>query len=648
MPSETRTNRIAVRLFGYPEIDPPAKSRVFPALGYCLLALLALTPKRSLTRAQAAAQLWDSGDSSANLANMRQLLLRMQRAMPTLDAVLTISDKLLSLNDTDQLDVCRLLDMDATRSPENIREFMQLYRADLLEGLQVSSPELERTLAVSISYLNDYYFSVISRALTNLTRYGSSDASLLHEIERHSLALDPLRETTYRALIAAYAAVGLPGEAKRIYGLLVSTLKLEQAYGPTPDIQAFFKRTTTRIIDDLEVSETPARRVDARLPRIALLAPQWNASQTSGDNFLRALIEDVANELARYKSFVTLAAHSSFQARHDGGIIRENDALRADYSVASQLRTFGHGELLTVRLVNNASGSIVWSGEFDLKRDLIIASSRLLVARVAAELCGAVNQDVLSELERTRNPSSYLHFLKAQETLNTCDLRSVRRARRGYTDAIRDDNRFAEAYSGLASTLYLEWILLGGNDPTLLSQARDIAELAIRKDPRSSSGYWRKGMVALYQHEFDLSDDCFATARDLHPNSADILLDHSDAMGFVGDANEAWSVFQTAIDLNPTPPDHYWWAGASIAFSKADYQTALDLCGRLKNEEPALRLIAAIHGQLGNTEEARDYGRRVMETYPGQAADEMTRLQPHRSRADLQTFIDGLKLAGIK
>ena len=81
---------------------------------------------------------------------------------------------------------------------------------------------------------------------------------------------------------------------------------------------------------------------------------------------------------------------------------------------------------------------------------------------------------------------------------------------------------------------------------------------------------------------------------------------------------------------------------------EADYKKALDLCGQLENEEPAMRLLAAIHGQLGNLPEARDYGQRLREAYPGQTAAEMTRLQPHRSKDHLQPFLDGLGVAGIE
>lgn len=639
----------SIRLFGCPEVVSQKGSSVFPSRGFCLLALLCLAPAKRLTRAQAAAQIWDSADTATNLGNMRQLLLRMLKAMPKLRIILAVDDKSLWLtNAAGQIDVCRFLELGDGPPHQSLLELMALYRGDLLEGLAAAASQPDHALAIAGTYLRERYFALVQDALKALTRYGTADLQLLRDVERHSLAIDSAREETYRALIMAYGAIGRPEEARRIYGLLTSVLDVEGEDGPVQHTRASLAQAGARVIDQASDRPNEVSELRTRLVRVALLAPNWVSRSSTRDNVLRALVEDIANELARYKSHLTLAPHSSFQAMHDGGVLLENSLLRADYTVSSFVRPDSGPGTLCVRLVNSASGAIVWAGDFALQHDVIVHSSRVLVARIASELSSAVESDSLKQLERTGNASSYLHFLRAQTALKTCDLRSVRRARRSYASAIKEDGRFAEAYSGVSCSLYLEWLLLGGNDPKLLVEARELADLAIRYDPNSSSGHWRKAMVALYQHDFNQSEQSFHRARDLHPNSADILLDHSDAMGFVGDANDAWRMYERAIDLNPAPPDHYWWAGASIAFSKADYCKAIELCGRLDNDESVLRLLASCHGQLGNKVEAREYGRRLMEMYPGESAESMTRLQPHRSKQDLQPFIEGLRLAGVK
>jgi DNA-binding SARP family transcriptional activator/tetratricopeptide (TPR) repeat protein len=637
----------SLHLFGYPEVAAPALASTFPLRGFVLFALLAINPGRAMSRSEAAALLWESNDSQASFGNLRQLILRMARAMPSLPSILSVDEKKLRIVDPLDIDVCRFLDLEDMSSVETARHLLSLYRGDLLQGIDLSALPGDDPLSVARTYLRERYFGFVPLVVNGLTRFGHTDPNLLRSIERHALSFDSSREETYRALIAGYGAIGCNEDSRRIFGLLSDTLRRDGLPAPSIETRASLTRATARVVD---IRATPATTgaVDAPIgsPRICLLAPNWLVP-CSSHNFVRAFVEDVANELARHRNLVTLAAHSSFQASNDGGALHDNSALRADYTVSSFLQPGKGLGILVVRLVNSRSQTIIWASEYPLDNDCLVRSSRILVARIASRLATAVQQDSFGALARTGDNSAYLMFLQGQNSLKVTDLRHVRRARKSFHEAVLRDNRFADAYSGISYSLHVEWLLLGGNDPKLLAEAAELAEAAISLDPNNSTGHWRKAVASLYQHRFDESEECFCRAQELHPNSADILLDYSDALGHVGDADLAWSKFERAIDLNPTPPDHYWWTGASVAFSQADYEKVISLCGRLASDESVLRLLAASHGQLGNKADARHYGQRLTETYPGETAESMARLQPHRSMADLQPFIDGLRVAGV-
>ncbi|GAA6179567.1 hypothetical protein NBRC116594_10050 [Shimia sp. NS0008-38b] len=462
------------------------------------------------------------------------------------------------------------------------------------------------------------------------------------DIEQHALGIEADREETYRALMAAYRAAGQDNEVARLFDAM---LKRAAEAGPVLDTVMPAKTRSRMRVQPCPTAK-PREASPAKPPRVAILAPAKIGEGGLSTALVRSFIEDLANEMSRDRRFTTLAAHSSFQAKSDGGVLEENGELRANYTVYSKIVPGPELGVLSARLVDMSKGTILWGDEFGLAKIGLFSTGRRLVNRVAIEITSTLES--LFETEREQPSSAYLNFLLGQKSLKKCDLKSVRRARRHFLEVLRDDASHSEAYSGVSFSLYLEWLLTGGNEPRLLNEARELANSAILCRPQCSTGHWRKAMVSLYQHDFDTSEACFETAHELHPNSADILLDQSDALGFVGSPDHAWQLFEKALDLNPLPPEHYWWAGASIAFSKADYDHAIELCDRLENDEPVLRLLAACHGQLGNTVEARDYGRRLIETYPNQTAAEMTRLQPHRSADDLEPFIEGLRLAGLK
>lgn len=643
----TEAHEPTLRLLGFPAVRTGASAGTFPTRGYGLFAMLATSPGLAMSRAQAAAQLWENGDTKANFVNLRQLIMRMTKTLPSLPSILAIDEKTLRIIAPWEIDVCRFLDLADLATIEGARALIELYRGDLLQGIDLPTLPREDPFATSRTYLRERFFGFVATAVKELTSYGHADVALLRLLERHAFSIDGSREETYRALISAYGAIGCDEDSRRLFGLLTETLRRDGSPAPDSDTRSSLARATTRSVDMRALPMVDARKSGVILPRVGLLAPNW-VSLGSPRNFLRAFVEDIANELARYSSLMTLAAHSSFLATNDGGALFDNSALRTDYTVTSVVRPGDGPGALTVRLVNSRTNSIVWADEYPLGEELIIRSGRVMIARIASALSKAIENDQLGSLNRTSDGSAYVSFLAGQDALKTSDLRHMRRARKCYREALSHDRCFADAYSGLSCSLYVEWLLLGGNDPKLLFEAGELASLAIAHDPNNSSGYWRKAMVSLYQHRFDDSEECFTRAQELHPNSADILLDHSDALGHVGDANLAWSKFERAIDLNPTPPDHYWWAGASIAFSQGEYEKAIGLCGRLASEESVLRLLAASHGQLGNKDEARHYGQLLAESYPGETAENMARLQPHRSKSDLQPFIDGLRIAGVR
>jgi Tfp pilus assembly protein PilF len=189
--------------------------------------------------------------------------------------------------------------------------------------------------------------------------------------------------------------------------------------------------------------------------------------------------------------------------------------------------------------------------------------------------------------------------------------------------------------------------MLGGSDPHLLHRAKAEAEASVEIDAASGIGQWMSAVVALYQRDFDTSAEQFMEAEALAPNSADLLLQHADALAHFGQTDQAWDRFQRAIDLNPFAPDIYWWAGASIAYKREEYQTAIDLCANMRNDESTLRLLTVCHALLGNAEDAAEYARRLQEIYPGMTARQFSLVSPNKDPRVNEKLFEAFRLAGI-
>lgn len=638
--TEPLNDTVSIRLFGQPTLDLPDYSGTFPSRGFALFAILATSPGNRISRASAADRIWRSSSDAASLANLRQLLKRMQTAKPDLHRTLDFDARSVWLvENSGAIDLLQFLRLDQIQTTQNARLLMDLYRGPILDGLDFAGCRFGEELPAIRSQFANRYFSLLESGLGNLTRYGRIDRALILDLEHHAFGIEPERVEFVWAFTQAYGSVGQESDVRRLKAALDASETKETPPAREPAVRVRGGQPQIRsVLSDTSLSE---------LPRVAVMAPTIVSENALSSAFARSFIEDLANELSRDQRFRTLAAHSTFQAQNDGGVPAKNDKLRADFTVHCKITPGPELGVLSARLVDVANGTIIWSDSFAIAEAGLFTTGRRLVGRVAVEITSSLESLKLSEEGASSTQLAYVDFLAGQRALKKCDLRSVRRARRHFLSALRRDECHSDSYSGVSFSLYLEWLLTGGNEPRLLSEARELADTAILFRPQSSSGHWRKAMVSLYQHDFDTSEECFEIAHCLHPNSADILLDQGDAMGFVGSPDHAWQLFEKAIDLNPLPPEHYWWAGASIAFSMEDYTQAIELCDRLANDESVLRLLAACHGQLGNTAEARDFGQRLKETYPGQSAAEMTRLQPHRSPQDLEPFIEGLRVAGL-
>ena len=639
-------NTIAIFTLGEPQTVGPLENVALPAKAFQLLTILSRCRDHRISRREAAALLWGSQGEAEGLTNLRQLLARTRRATPA-DCNLIMSDnQSISLGgDALAIDIRTIDRLLASDKTDDHLEGFRLVRGDLLEGISDTSDEFHHWLTIERARFREQLFSAASSLLIELTRYGRATKKRLNLIADKLLAIAPEREESYRALIEAYGRNGDFKEAERLYQQMVGMLKREFKESPTPETVAVVRRIFAAARERDVDPQTFLAEQDK--PRVAFLAPTW--LQDNGDSrLLAALIEDIANELTRYRNFVVLAAHSSFKFDHSSGLLNSNATLRADYTVSGFVRPERGENLLVLRMIKCGSGEIKWAGEFRLSDGELSDVFRRTTIRVASSLAIELTKDITETLGTRGTAEAYRHYLDGQLYLKRCDLPRIRKARSAFREAVASCYHLAIAHAGIAQTLYLEWILLGGNDPILLSACRNEADISIHLDPNSAHGHWMKAAAALYQQDFDTSAEKYAEAETLCPNSADLLLQHGDALAYFGDADAAWQRFERAIDLNPCPPDHYWWAGASIAFTRKDYDEAISLCNRLSDDEPVLRLLAASNALAGNTEQAGKYGEKLMEIYPDSSASEMVKLIPYREAADRDLFLEGLRQAGVK
>ena len=629
-----------LRVFGNAELIASGQRQKLPEKGFQLLSYLTLSQSHRATRRQLADLLWDSSDDTAALSNLRQLLLRLRR-FAALDSMLEADATAVWLKASGQdSDLARFMRLVLADTLPETLEALSLYRGDLLDETQDTSSAYAQWLSTARSRLRDLFLAAASKALMELTRFGNAPVEDLRAIERQLLSVEDDREASYRALIEAYGRNGMRDDAVRLYASLETVLRRDFQTAVSSETRAVFRRASASAGE----RAVGTGRQELDLARVAFLSLRL-LSPNNDEELLRALFDDVANNLARYRTLTVLAVHSSFRRMGVPDELR-NMALHADYHVSGFV--LPDGVNLSLSMIETKSERIIWAAEYSVAPERLAATFRMLSQQVAASLADALEHHRLAQTTPDAAPAAYHTFLRGKTQLKTVELPQLRRARMAFQAAASEQQHYAAAHARLAQTLYLEWLLLGGTDPQILVAARQEADRAIAYDGGGPDGYWMRGVISLYQRDFDGAAEHFATAETLGPHSADLLVQYGDALSHLGRPREGWSRFERALELNPMPPDYYWWAGGSIAFVEGRYDLVLELCSKMDSDTPAIRLLAATHALLGNGRAAKAFGRRVRETYPGFTGEGIGRLVPDADRTVVARFVEGLRLAGVE
>lgn len=636
--SSSATN---IRLLGVPSVYY-SRNTPFPAKGYALLAVLLLVPGNELARQKAAALLWEDVAQTRAMANLRQLLVRVQSKQPEAGPLIETTQTRISLGPGAQSsDLAAFLQSCKATDLEGMMAGIEQFTGELLDGMEFEGEQLNLWLLTERASLREKLFNRAAAALEETTRFGADRGGNIGKIADRLLAFEPDSPECYRIISKAYGRCGDQDGVDRIDRLMNSVLN--------PALPRVPGNTSGKPSGTVWVAPTGVKPVEERpappkppVPRVAFSSPR-HIDQHPNAQLAEAFVEDVANSFSRFKTFVVVSPFSTMRDFR-GGNISNWEKIRSNYSVQSFL--LPGSQQISFTVIDDGTGEIIWSAEYSMEPEDLHYTFRLLAKTVAANLAQQIERQMLDS-GRSINAQSYLHVLRGQNLIKTCNLSMIRRARKEFRQGLTYDKDLSIARARIAQTMQLEWLLLGGTDPHLLHRAKAEADAAIEIDSTAGIGYWMAAVIALYQRDYATSEAKFQEAETLSPNSSDLLIQHADALAHFGKPKDAWNRFKHAIDLNPLAPDIYWWAGASIAFKLADYAEAVRLCKQMDDEEPALRILTASLALDGQIESARQYARRLMDVYPGMTAQEISRFMPDKNPENSKIFLEGLKLAGF-
>jgi tetratricopeptide (TPR) repeat protein len=587
-------------------LDAAGSECKFPRKGLLLVAYLAIGTSAQISRDEAAEFLWGNDDRALAFTNLRKLISRLRVDH---GAVLTFSASHVSLNR-----VHLVCDADILETKGDVAPLPDL--VDLMSRTFLA--ELDGAEGIAGRWLKEQRQRQLEILRARLLETSSDLSTAAGMAASRQAAFFVLERLPDDQQVRDALSIGPR--------LTVVTQPAEQENEPVPLAGS--------------VAENPSHL--SKLPRVALLPPVGIHTANLDLPTASALIDDVAIALCTLRGLSIVAPYTAERIRTSDDKL----LLLEQYDISYVVDTKLTGDGLFVQIIFVPSDNVIYAERFDIARGLL-SSHRKALAEV-------VTDRILSELKRNEralvdyefHPDAYQRYLAGVQQLSRLTLPSVRGARKAFREALQHNADFSHAFSGIAKTYSIEWVLTARGDPDLLRKAENSARLAIERNPEVAYGYKELGMAKLYLGEIDESLEALARAEELSPHYADAIYSFADTLVHASRPKEGLEKIERAISLNPLGPDEYFWCAAGASYFVGSFDNAVSRIQNMSNQSSAYRLLAASCAMLGDTKRAHHYRRKDKEANPQFDLQKWLSVVPIKEHWQKEMYREGLLKAG--
>ncbi len=390
---------------------------------------------------------------------------------------------------------------------------------------------------------------------------------------------------------------------------------------------------------------------EAVQPSIAVMPLIHFADEGLGRFIANGIVLDVIGRLTRFRR-LDVIAHASTTAVHALGLNPREIGRRLGvrYVTQGSFWLSDRRMRVTFDLVDARSEKVLWSRTFDRDCEDVF--------EVEAEVAGAAAGGMMVEIDhiernrvRARDPASLAAYelcLRGLDEMLAIDAHHCDQALEFFSRATGLEGAYARALSGISRVHGFQWKYRWSPDGDgMLARAEDFALQAVEADPNDPSASAGLGWVALYAREHDRSLAAYARAMEMNPSDATSLAEYADTLKHSGSPEEAVTLFERAIRLDPYMSDHYLKDLAHTHLVIGDYETSIRTVHRMRRPQMSMRVLAASYALTGQDEAARRTAELVRAAFPDFSAEAWIAIVPDRDPSYSAKFLEGLKRAGL-
>jgi adenylate cyclase len=388
-------------------------------------------------------------------------------------------------------------------------------------------------------------------------------------------------------------------------------------------------------------------------PSIAVL-PFANIGDPEQEYIADGITEQIITALARNPSLFIIASNSTFTYKGKPVKVQQvSRELGVRYVVEGSVQKSGDRIRIRAQLIDATRGVHIWAENYDRDlKDIFALQDEIAIEILRVTMGKLIGMGDLFRSKGTTNVEAYLKFLKAFPLVSTNEPNN-RLAQRLYEESIALDPEFADAYAMLGLSYNSQAMNAWSQSPAKdLQRAFELAQKAIGLDQALVRPHVTLGWFYLLTGKFDEAIAEGKKAVALVPSSAFANYQLGAFLAFADLTDEAISVSQNALRLNPFPNDwQLWFFGNAYALA-GRYEEALAYFKKAQERNPdnmwAYSSQASIYGQLGREEEARAAAKELLRLNPKYSVEVSEKYLGCKNRDKWNLYINGLRKAGLK
>lgn len=359
-------------------------------------------------------------------------------------------------------------------------------------------------------------------------------------------------------------------------------------------------------------------------PSIAVLP--FETAVPDQEWFSDGIAEDITTALAKSRRLLVVSKNYSFalkgRALRGDEIARE---LRVRYLLEGSVRLAGERTRVSTRLIEGATGELLWAERFDRELSDIFAIQDEITEAVVRHLELELLPDEKHAMHqaRTGNVEAYHYELRGRQLAHELTKSYLVLARRMFAKAAELDPSYARAYAGIVTCdCYLrDWHGQDISADAILT----IADTALHLDPALPEAHAARGFALFCNERYQEAELAYRTALSVDPNSYDANFFFASTMArFLGDRERLIATFKLTSRLRPDDyvspmmvasvlakddPERPNWARTS--FERAERAAGL----HPENASPLHRGAVAL-AYLGDKEKAHSWLARALAIDP--------------------------------